>query len=112
MAGENDKDLGPCCVCEGITGVRNMVMLDKKSPIPGKGWGCFLCGLKMDGAVAVVCDGCIKDLNNGHIKVRFACRGYPGVDGRVPIESLQGVHHHNMALHEADYCRRFGVSQN
>ena len=57
---DDDIDLGPCCGC-GATGadVRNIVMLDVKAPEPGKGWGCVVCGLPMDGAYAVMCDVCI-----------------------------------------------------
>lgn len=87
-------DLGPCCVCEK-TGpdVCNILALHKLAPIPGRGWGCFQCGLPQNGAVAVVCDGCLeKDL-------RYACRGYPGQDGRVPIDQLQGDFRHDLARH-------------
>jgi len=83
-------DLGPCCVCLRTgSEVRNLLMLERKAPMPGRGWGCFTCGLPFDGAVAVVCDGCL------HAPLRFACRGYPAEDGRVPIESLTGSHQHD-----------------
>ena len=48
--------LGPCCMCAG-DGV-NIIMLDRRAVIPGHGWGCFICGLPRDGAVAVLCNGC------------------------------------------------------
>jgi hypothetical protein len=32
-------------------------------------------------------------------ELRFACRGYPGKDGRVPIEELQGEIHHDESKH-------------
>jgi hypothetical protein len=94
-----EPNLGPCCACgkEGPD-VRNIVMLDKLAPIPGKGWGCFVCGLPNDGAVAVLCDRCLEQER----EPIMACRGYPGIDGRVPIEDITGDFRHNMALHSAD----------
>ncbi|MFB2770351.1 hypothetical protein ACE1AT_13830 [Pelatocladus sp. BLCC-F211] len=57
---EDDYDYGSCCQC-GCSGqsVRNMVMLNKKAPVPGTGWGCLICNLPSDGALAVVCDDCL-----------------------------------------------------
>jgi hypothetical protein len=42
-------DLGPCCGCRGKGGARNIVMLDRRAPIAGRGWGCAQCGLPADG---------------------------------------------------------------
>jgi hypothetical protein len=94
-----DLNLGPCCVCEK-TGpdVRNIIMLNQLAPTPGKGWGCFVCGLPQNGAIAVVCDDCLERLGQD-LELKFACRGYPGKDGRVPIEALQGEIHHNELKH-------------
>ena len=56
--------LGRCCACleEGTEGnpVRNLMMLDRLAPTPGTGWGCFVCGLPLDGAVAVLCERCVE----------------------------------------------------
>jgi hypothetical protein len=95
----DNPDLGPCCVCEK-TGpdVRNILMLNQLSPIPGRGWGCLACGLPLNGAIAIVCDGCLEALNQG-LELKFACRGYPGKDGRVPIEELAGEFDHNILKH-------------
>lgn len=92
----DNPDLGPCCVCE-VEGpqVRNIIMLDLESPTPGKGWGCFACGVPRNGAIAVICDDCLTQRR----ELRFACRGYPGIDGRVPIEELQTEFHHNIVGH-------------
>lgn len=38
-------NVGPCCACEGIENVRHFLMLPHKAPIPGRGWGCAVCGL-------------------------------------------------------------------
>jgi hypothetical protein len=34
-------------------------MLKFRAPFQGKGWGCFVCGLSSDGAMAVICDDCL-----------------------------------------------------
>jgi len=92
---DDPPTLGPCCICEAETGARTIVMLPVKGVIPGHGWGCVLCKLPMDGASAVVCDECAGDLESGTKQLRFACRGYPATDGRVPIETLTVPHEHD-----------------
>lgn len=94
-----EKRLGPCCICGNEKDVVVIVPLNKKSPIPGRGWGCFQCNQAPDGAVAVVCRTCEKKLASGEAELKYACRGYPGVDGRVPISELKGIHEHNIRLH-------------
>lgn len=93
------ETLGPCCNCEATAGVRNIVSLHKKSPIPGRGWGCLVCGLPMDGAITVLCDGCLAKFHQRGEEPRLACRGYPAHDGRVPIGELTGTHQHDMRKH-------------
>lgn len=94
--GEAPADLGPCCCCgESGPTVRNIIMLDKKAQIPGRGWGCVQCDLPGDGACVVICDRCHEEKR----PYRFACRGYPAKDGRIPIEQLQGQHEHDMSKH-------------
>lgn len=92
----SDPDLGPCCSCEK-TGpdVRNILMLNLESPTPGRGWGCLVCDLPQNGDVAVVCDACL----DAESELRFACRGYPGQDGRVPIEELITPFKHDESRH-------------
>jgi hypothetical protein len=90
---------GPCCICGGDFKVRNVLMLHRKSPIPGRGWGCVVCKLPNDGAVAVLCDPCFKQLKAKKAKLRFACKGYPSKDGRVSIDELAGAHDHDMRFH-------------
>lgn len=98
-------NLGACCACER-TGpdVRNVICINKRSPIPGRGWGCFVCGLSQDGAIYVLCDNCLEH----EVEPCFACRGHPGKDGRVPIEELAGEFKHDLALHEPDGNRANG----
>jgi hypothetical protein len=100
---DRDCDLGPCCICEGTRGVINILMLDQRSPIPGRGWACFQCGASADGAIAVVCRRCEKRYGQAMFQhLRFACKGYPGSDGRVPIGELAGEHRHDMSKHPGE----------
>jgi hypothetical protein len=81
----DEPDLGPCCCCESVgPTVRNLITLHQRAPSPHTGWGCLVCGLPADGALAVVCDKCI----HSDFKLRFAIRGYPRYGLRIPIEDL------------------------
>ena len=93
---EHQPTLGPCCACDK-TGpdVRNIMMLHKKNPIPGRGWGCLQCGLSRDGACYVLCDPCLEK----KAEPLWSCRGWPGSDGRVPIGDLTGEHNHDLSKH-------------
>lgn len=81
----NDSNLGPCCACQktGLD-VRNVIMVGQKGPTPGKGWGCLVCDLPLDGAVAVLCDACL----DADADVQFVCVGYPANGDRMPLEDL------------------------
>jgi hypothetical protein len=80
--------LGQCCICETTVGVVNIVTLDRRAPIAGHGWGCMVCDLPPDGASAVLCGLCIRAYLAGEQELRFACRGYPASEGRIPIDDL------------------------
>lgn len=85
-----NTNLGPCCVCGTSNKVRNILMLHRLSPTPGKGWACLACNLPPNGAVAVVCDHCFKTYGeNIYEHLRFVCTGYPAEDGRTPIAELK-----------------------
>jgi hypothetical protein len=59
--------------------------LPRRGPGPGgHGWGCHVCNLPPDGAIAVVCDACF----DAKKEIKFVCDGYPVMNQRVPIESL------------------------
>ncbi len=89
MTPDNTPDLGPCCCCETDENVHNIIMLKKKAPIAGKGWGCIQCGLPMDGATVVLCDFCFWTYRaRGEDILKYVCRGYPASDGRVAIQTL------------------------
>jgi hypothetical protein len=74
-------DLGPCCACKR-GGARNLLMLDRKAPVPGTGWGCVICDLPSDGAVAVMCDECL-----GLVPLEV-CQGFAMTRARAPFSSL------------------------
>lgn len=93
---EDDLDLGPCCCCgKSKKNVRNIVMLNKKAPIPGTGWGCVVCGLPADGASYVCCDDCLKEGK----EPKWAISGWPKDGGRILIGELEGEHEHDMKGH-------------
>lgn len=99
-----DVKLGQCCACERDgEAVRNVVMLDYKSPEPGDGcWGCFQCGLPMAGAVAVLCDECVSLRQ----PLRFACLGSPAENRRIAIEKLTERFEHDMSKHPEELALR------
>ena len=74
--------LGPCCRCGKTLDVVNVMMLNRRAPIAGTGWGCVVCGLAADGAVAVLCNDCV-----GHPPV-FVCAGYPSAGARALHDDL------------------------
>jgi hypothetical protein len=81
--------LGACCIChDESAAVRNVMMLERRAPIAGHGWGCVGCRLPMDGAYAVLCDQCLPGFQAGTKRLAMACNGWPGTEGRVPIEQL------------------------
>ena len=106
---ENMKspDWGPCCVCEK-TGpeVRNILCLNRKGPTPGKGWGCFVCGLPRDGATAVLCDKCLE----AEAEIVYVCTGYPALDGRTPIAELpHEAFEHDLSYHPEASPEMYGM---
>lgn len=107
-AAGSTHNLGTCCACGGAENVRNIICLNKLAPAPGKGWACVVCGLPPIGALAVLCDRCLES----NAEPRWACAGYPGTDGRVPIEELQGKAEHDMSKHphEPGTCRICGCT--
>jgi hypothetical protein len=87
-------DTGLCCACnkEPATGI---LMLERQAPIPGTGWGCVVCGIPMNGAIAVLCDSC----GVGNTKVMFACFGNLTDKKRIDIRQLKGSHRHDLSKH-------------
>lgn len=92
--------LGPCCICSKRgEDVRNLIMLDEKAPVPGTGWGCVVCDLPQDGALAVLCDECWRRFDAGEVELLYACKGYAGEGERIAIEALEGQHRHDRSRH-------------
>jgi hypothetical protein len=85
---QSETKLGPCCGCEGNEAVNNILMLSRRGPSPGYGWGCVVCNLPPDGAVAVLCDKCAELYKDNPAIVRFVCRHYPSSGGRASIDEL------------------------
>jgi hypothetical protein len=90
--------LGTCCGCETREGVHAIVMLSYRCKVPGHGWGCVICRLPSDGASAVLCGRCATEMQSGRDVIRFACRGYPGEDGRAPIEKFTEPFDHDFSV--------------
>jgi hypothetical protein len=92
-----DYDFGPCCCCcRANVRTRNLVMMDRRAPVPGSGWGCLTCGLPMDGAMYVACDDCAA---NKTPPVE-ACLGLPLDKKRLAIALLgEDRFEHEMSKH-------------
>jgi len=98
----DEPSLGPCCICETNEGVRNVLMIDRRCPTKGHGWGCCLCRLDCDGAVAVLCDPCLDRFQADNAALRFVCTGYASNAARTPFAELApDIFEHNEALHAA-----------
>jgi hypothetical protein len=92
-------DLGPCCMCSGPNAI-NILMLPQRAPIPGTGWGCVVCGLDADGAIAVLCPDCFELHQENPNLLGFCCSGYARAGVRVAIADLpDGVFDHDRAKH-------------
>jgi hypothetical protein len=97
MDDPHPHDLGSCCAC-GCYGaqVRNILLIQRLAPVPGTGWGCVVCGLPSDGAIAVVCNDCLR-LGR---KINQVVSGYVSEKGRIPVHELrEGVFCHREHLH-------------
>jgi len=94
---------GTCCMClkEEDATVRNFITIEKRAPVPGTGWGCVVCRLPSDGAVAVVCDECLPKLEAGE-GLKEVILGFPAYRERFPYEKLQGDFKHTQELHERE----------
>ena len=91
------EDYGACCICESEgADVRNLIQLDYKVKSES-GCGCRRCGLAAEGAVAVVCDGCMEPELDTHA-IRFLMDGR---QNRMPVQPVYDriPHEHNLLLH-------------
>lgn len=95
--------LGPCCLC-AAEGATVLVMLAARSPIQDRGWSCVTCGLSANGAMAVLCASCARfyektGRSSIELDLKWACRGFPGSDGRIPFDELRGEYQHVRRRH-------------
>lgn len=95
---ETQLDLGACCACGSTEAVRNVVALPYKSKTSGIGWGCVVCGLPSNGAIAVVCDVCIEKEN---LDIKEVCLGFAEEKTRIPYSEIA----HESNKFEHDYSK-------
>jgi hypothetical protein len=84
---DDRPDLGICCEC-GAEPATTVMLLDRLAPKPGTGWGCVLCDLPSDGAVAVLCAECDDKLQDQNRGPAFVCSGFPKENNRLPFDRL------------------------
>jgi hypothetical protein len=94
------EDYDPCCAClEQKPTTRNLLMLPHRASVPGTGWGCIICNLPPDGALAVVCDDCLESRHD----LQNVILGYPMEKQRVGYESISHTtFKHTQELHERE----------
>lgn len=93
---DTGPNLGACCGCGAVDGVRNLVMLTVRAATPGYGWGCLVCGLPSDGAVAVLCDDCMR---HDPPRIEYAVDGPVSLGRRLPLERLTEPYDHDLSKH-------------
>lgn len=94
-------DYGTCCACgKPLPNDQvNILLLPRHAPVPGTGWGCYICGLPPDGATAILCSNC---LSTG-AQPKWVVKGLLLDKRRAPIESLDPVpFDHRKEPHEQD----------
>lgn len=96
---EEPLDLGACCGC-GCNQAQNILTLGKKALIPGTGWGCVVCGLPFDGAIAVVCDDCLVQIQEGKEVLKQAVFGNTLDKQRCDINVLTKDFKHKNIPHD------------
>lgn len=92
-------DFGPCCQCgQPSETVLNFIFHPHRTAIAGTGWGCFICGLSMDGVIAVFCDTCVA---GDELKTNWICLGHPASGQRMSVDLLDPESHflHDLSKH-------------
>ena len=93
---EKYRNFPPCCACATEEGeIKNIVMLKQKGPRPGKGWGCNVCNLPPEGAIAALCNSCVEVGR----PIKFAIVDLDSRE-RIPIEQLGAEHDHDYTKHQ------------
>lgn len=86
---DDEINLGTCCNCGGRWNVRNVFCLHQRTPEPGVGaWGCVVCGLPAEGAIAVLCDACAEQVLKHGARIEQAVLGEAAECRRIPVENL------------------------
>lgn len=106
---DDELDLGICCAC-GNTEARNILTLALRAPVSGTGWGCVICGIPPDGALAIVCNRCLEYIAHSSRPdaIRYVICGYPASRQRMPISELTQEFHHDQQAHEYAERQFFG----
>lgn len=103
-----DLTNGTCCACGGHADLATFLMLPFRAPVPGTGWGCVVCGLPPDGAIAAICDECAGPIASTRQApgLKYVCLGRP-LAGRVtPYSPDSGWFRkpftHDLSRHEGE----------
>lgn len=115
---QTPENVGPCCICGSTFRVRTFLQLNCRAPVPGTGWGCAVCGQPSNGAVAAVCDACMKQHDKRQVPglLKFIVDGFaPGrrrpFDPAAPVPP-DHIFEHDHALHPETWrCRKCGCTQ-
>lgn len=82
--------VGTCCACRRAdVGLRNVVCMTFRAPESafGKGWGCVVCAIPGNGALAVICDNCM----GREAPIVDVCAGYLAEPARAEAEPLRAI---------------------
>lgn len=88
-----------CCICQKHTKDKNILMVKKKAPIPGTGWGCIICNLPADGAIATLCNECLAEVMAKKAELKYVCEGYAPYGNLVDIKTLSENFDHDEIRH-------------
>ena len=87
-----------CCACGQCAISRNIAMLPWLCALPGKGWGCVVCGIPANGAIAIICDRCAetgKDIAD----IAWACCGDGAGFEPIDLTKARGEFGHDLSKH-------------
>lgn len=92
------KVKGACCACQSEGPHRNLVTVKITAPEAGTGWGCIICGLEPNGAIAVLCDDCVEAQA---VSITHVSLGRVNTGNRISIQDYRHEDFdHDMAVHE------------
>lgn len=91
----------PCCACQLERLCRWVQPLPVLHPVSGLGWGCAVCDIANDGAIAVLCDACAGQRN---LDIHDVCAGSATDPARAPYRDCVRCFEHDHANH-MEICR-------